>query len=90
MRAVRKLLFDVVFYSLASATAFILFKDESWFPAMIGGEGNCSQIYEGYPHWPPEPISVKLEIYYLCQLGIHFFSIFEIVTIRRKTDRKYY
>lgn len=76
MKAVRKLSFDVLFYSIASITAYLLFNKESWFPKMLGGEGNCNQIYERYPHWPPEPISAKVEIYYMCQLGIHFFSVF--------------
>ncbi len=57
---------------------------------MMGGEGECKLIYREFPDWPSQAVAPKIEIFYMVQLGIHFFSMIEIVTIRRKTDRKYY
>lgn len=31
-----------------------------------------------------------MEIYFMVQLGIHLFSIFEMILIKRNTERKYY
>jgi len=29
-------------------------------------------------------------MYFMIQLGIHFFSLFEMVVLKRKTERKFY
>ena len=58
---------------------------------MIGGSGSCSNTYENFPNWPEnEGTRLKIEIYYMIQLGIHFFSLFEMVVIKRKTELKFY
>lgn len=69
--------------------AYAMFRGDYWFPSMVGGCGSCSQIYKDYPNWPAGSRS-KLEMYFMIQLGIHFFSLFEMVVMKRKTERKFY
>jgi hypothetical protein len=56
---------------------------------MIGGEGKCSSIYDNYPDWPNSKRK-EMEIFFMVQLGVHIFSVFEMVVIKRKTERKFY
>jgi hypothetical protein len=72
-----------------TALGYVLFRNEYWFPGMVGGAGECSQIYRDYPNWPADG-RFKLELYYMIQLGIHFFSLFEMVIIKRKTELKFH
>ena len=46
-------------------------------------------IFKDYPNWP-EDSRFKLELYFMIQLGIHFFSLFEMIVIKRKTELKFY
>jgi len=46
LNSVTKLSLDSVFYSFTSILAYYLFKDEYWFPSIVGGCGQCSQIYK--------------------------------------------
>lgn len=46
LNSVLKLSLDTIFYSSASILAFILFKNEYWFPSIVGGCGECGQIYK--------------------------------------------
>lgn len=47
-----KLSYDSVFYLSTSAAAFILFREEPWFPSWAGGCGKCENIYLNYPGIP--------------------------------------
>lgn len=47
-----KLSFDSIFYTFVTALAYILFRNDYWFPSMVGGCGSCSMIYKDYPNWP--------------------------------------
>lgn len=69
--------------------AFVFFRKEYWFPSIVGGCGECAKIYKDYPDWPAEK-RTELEIYFLFQLGVHAFSVFEMTIIKRKTERKYH
>ena len=88
-RSLLKLSFDAVFYSCVTIFAYTLFRKEYWFPSMAGGCGSCSQIYKEYPSWPVDS-RAHLEMYFMIQLGIHFFSLFEVAVLKRKTERKFY
>jgi len=52
VKSVLKLSLDSVFYSFTTILAYFLFKDEYWFPSIVGGCGACGQIYKDYPNWP--------------------------------------
>jgi ceramide synthetase len=88
VNSVLKLSLDSVFYSFTTVLAYILFRDEYWFPSIVGGCGECAQIYRDYPNWPTN--TANLEMYFMIQLGVHIFSVFEMIVIKRKTERKFY
>ena len=52
MKNIRKLSFDFFFYLSSSLLAYFWFRNEEWFPSMIGGGGKCQDIYKAYPNWP--------------------------------------
>lgn len=81
---VLKLSYDACFYTFTTVVAYIFFREEYWFPSIVGGCGECSKIYKDYPNWPALK-RTELEIYFLFQLGVHAFSVFEMVVIKRKT-----
>lgn len=83
-----KLTYDTIFYSLATVISYLTFRQEPWFPLAVGGCGSCEKIYQDYPNWPKNK-RPELEIYFCFQLGVHMYSIFELV-IFKKNDRKYY
>ena len=89
LRSMLKLSNDSIFYSVVTILAYVFFRNEYWFPSMVGGCGSCEKIYKDYPNWP-DNTRYKLEIYFMLQLGVHFFSLFEMVVIKRKTELKFY
>ena len=56
---------------------------------MIGGGAKCTAIYLNYPDWPVQK-RTELEVFFMIQLGVHVLSVFEMVVIKRKSERKYY
>lgn len=86
---VLKLSYDACFYSFTTIAAYIFFREEYWFPSIIGGCGECSKLYQDYPDWPKQK-RTELEIYFLFQLGVHAFSVFEMMVIKRKTEKKFH
>ncbi len=88
-QVVQKLSFDTIFYTFVTILAYMLFREDYWFPGMVGGCGSCLQIYKEYPNWPSTSTK-NLEMYFMIQLGIHFFSLFEMIVIKRKIERKFY
>jgi ceramide synthetase len=89
LNSVTKLSLDSIFYSFTTILAYALFRNEYWFPSIVGGCGACGQIYKEYPNWPTDS-AAKLEMYFMIQLGVHVFSVFEMIVIKRKTERKFY
>lgn len=79
----KKLSFDFLFYSAISVYGFLQFRDQYWFPEILGGQGKCIQIYQDYPNWPSEK-RPQMESYFCFQLGVHLFSLFELIVVRRK------
>jgi hypothetical protein len=51
-KAVAKLFYDTIFYIFTTVSVYLVFRDEDWFPSMIGGSGQCSNLYNNYPDWP--------------------------------------
>jgi ceramide synthetase len=89
LNSIIKLSLDSVFYASTTVFAYYLFRDQYWFPSIVGGCGQCGQIYKEYPDWPKGSAS-KLEMYFMIQLGVHLYSVFEMIVIKRKTERKFY
>lgn len=84
-----KLSYDTIFYTIATFCSYFTFRQEYWFPSSVGGCGACSQIYKEYPDWP-QGKKTELEIYFCFQLGVHIFSIFELVVLKKNYPKKYY
>lgn len=89
LNSVMKLSLDSVFYTFTSLLAFVLFREEYWFPTLVGGSGKCEKMYKEYPNWPSDK-RPELEMFFMIQLGVHIFSVFEMIVIKRKTERKFY
>lgn len=81
-RFILKLSFDTIFYTGCTIMAYVLFRNSYWFPSLVGGCGSCSQIYRDFPNWPAAS-KTSLEMYFMVQLGIHFFSFFEMIIMKR-------
>ena len=84
-----KLSYDTIFYTTSTVICYSIFSSEYWFPTATGGQGACSRIYEEYPNWP-STMRNELEIYFMFHLGVHLFSIFELILVRRGKERKFY
>lgn len=84
----QKLSFDSIFYACISLYCYFAFRQEYWFPQSAGGEGSCNLIYRDYPDWPASRRS-EMEAYFCFQLGVHVFSLVELI-FARTNDRKYY
>jgi len=68
-----KWLFDVFYYSGSTITAYLILKDQKFFPSYLGGpeDGNCDLLFMNYPNVP----EVKyLEVFYLVQAGTHLYT----------------
>lgn len=83
-----KLSYDTIFYSATTVTSYLTFRNEYWFPSSVGGCGACSNLYREYPNWPADS-NTSVEIYFCFQLGVHIFSVFELVVFK-KNDQKFY
>lgn len=81
--------YDSIFYLFTSTVSFYLFREEPWFPDWVGGSGKCQNSYMDYPSLPSSKQDT-IEIFYYLQLGVHLFSVFEMMVIKRKTELKYY
>ena len=75
LNSMLKLSGDTIFYLMATFSSYLLFRNEYWFPTIAGGSGASDQFYRNYPNWP-DGSRLSLEIYFMIQLGIHFFSVF--------------
>jgi hypothetical protein len=89
LRVCLKLSNDTIFYTFVTVLAYVLFRNEYWFPTMVGGCGSCDKVYKDFPNWPSTS-RYELEMYFMIQLGIHTFSLFEMIVIKRKTELKFY
>jgi len=52
LNSLKKLSFDVFYYSVITIAGYVSFMNEPWFPWMLGGSGSCDKIYQHYPNWP--------------------------------------
>ena len=88
--SVKKLSLDGIFYSSCTILAYSLFRQEYWFPSIAGGCGACGSLYKDYPDWPLGDVRGKMEMYFNMQMGVHIFSVFEMIVIKRHKERKFY
>ena len=84
-----KLTYDTLFYTTSTVICYGIFREEHWFPMWAGGCGSCRQIYDSYPNWP-EHKRPALEGYFMFHLGVHLFSVVELLVFRRGKERKFY
>ena len=46
LNSIVKLSLDSVFYASTTVFAYYLFREQYWFPSIVGGCGQCGQIYK--------------------------------------------
>lgn len=88
--SLKKLSLDCFFYLGCTIFAYYLFRQEYWFPSIVGGCGDCGSLYKHYPDWPPGDVRGNMEMYFNLQMGVHIFSVFEMIVIKRNKERKFY
>jgi len=65
---------------------FVLFHDKYFFPAILGGEGQCSTIFDFYPNIPEIPY---INQYYMMQFGVHLYTLLDHIFVRYKEPKFY-
>jgi len=70
---------NIIYYSFSSILAFVLFKDSFFFPTMLGGSAQCSDIYKFAPYVPHVPNAV---LFYQIQFGWHFHTLIDHIVYK--------
>lgn len=80
-------LYDFVFHLSTTIIILVLFRNEPWFPIWMGGSSTCNAPYDDYPRWSSD-LNPEMEIFYLFQLGINLYHLFEILYFKRESFKK--
>jgi len=75
---------NVIYYSFTSVLAYFLFKDAFFFPTLLGGNAQCSDIYKYTPFVPHIPYAVG---FYQMQFGWHFHTLIDHVVYKWKDPK---
>jgi len=68
-------MFDVLLHGVLTIVCFVIFKDENWFPSLLGGNVGCSHILDGYPNWHIASL-FKLQMVMMVQFGFCIYTIY--------------
>jgi len=77
---------SVVYYTLSTVIAFILFRDQFFFPVILGGDAQCSDIFFSYPNVPHIPYA---KLYYMAQFGNHLHTLLEHIIVKFREPKFY-
>jgi hypothetical protein len=69
---ISKLLYDTIFYVSSTIFAYYFFGNTFIIPKSLGGVGECSELFQGYPHKPQIPYFNE---FYLYQMGNHLYRL---------------
>jgi len=81
-----KWFWSAIYYSCSTVTAYILFKDEYFFPKMLGGSADCSAIFQYTPAAPDIPYG---KLFYMVQFGSHLHTLIAYA-IEKFNDPKFW
>jgi ceramide synthetase len=75
---------SIIYYSFSTFLCFFLFRKEFFFPTILGGEGECSLIFHGYPNFPEVPY---VTFFYMMQFGVHLYTLLDHIFVRYKEPK---
>jgi hypothetical protein len=75
---------SIIYYIFTSTSAYFLFKDAFFFPSLMGGSGQCSDIYKYTPYVPHVPYAV---LFYQMQFGWHFHTLIDHIVCKWKDPK---
>jgi hypothetical protein len=63
---------NIIYYTCSTIAAFLLFKDQDFFPKELGGKADPVMMYEGFPSIKQYPYAV---MFYMIQFGRHLHTL---------------
>jgi len=83
---ITKMIYDNVFYTTSTVFAYYTFSNAFIIPKWLFGQGECGQLFQGYPNKPNIPYFNE---FYLYQLGNHLYRLVHHVVEFRQDARFY-
>jgi len=65
---------NIIYYSASTATCYFLFKDEHFFPGLLGGKGTPQGMFKDAPNRVDVPYGV---LFYMIQFGSHLHTLID-------------
>lgn len=69
----------ILYYSASTTICYFLFKNQFFFPPMLGGEGSCPDIFKYLPEAPEIPYG---QIFYMVQFGCHLHTLLDHIIFK--------
>jgi ceramide synthetase len=77
--------FKAVYFVSITVVGYLVMKEASWFPAVMGGSGDAGTAFDDWPYMSHETYPL-LKGYMMIQLGYHTFSLFTHMTATSRND----
>lgn len=77
--------FKALYFIAIVTIGYVAMKDANFFPAVMGGSGDISLLWEGYPYMNQESYGM-VRGYLMIALGYHLFSVVTHVTGPKRND----
>ncbi|CAD8188299.1 unnamed protein product [Paramecium pentaurelia] len=81
-----KWIYDTFYYSVVTIFAYIVFRDEKWFPSQLGGTKFTETMYD-FPNMPDNP---WVPFYYMIQTSSHIHALLLLMIHGTKIELKYW
>jgi len=65
---------NIIYYTASTASCYYLFKDEHFFPGLLGGKGTPQGMLKDAPHRVDVPYGV---LFYMVQFGSHLYTLID-------------
>jgi len=65
---------NIIYYTFSTTTAFLLFRDQDFFPKILGGNGESVNMFVGLPYRREIPYAIT---FYMVQFGSHLQTLIE-------------
>jgi len=75
---------NVIYYTCSTITAFLLFRDQDFFPKELGGTAEPVMMYEGLPYTKKYPYLV---VFYMVQFGRHVHTLIDYCVYKWNTPK---
>lgn len=74
----------IIYYTCSTAVCYYLFKDQFFFPVMLGGNSQCSDVFKYMPGAPNIPYG---QIFYMVQFGSHLHTLIDHILFKRNDSK---